>query len=97
LSSAWNIFSAPDVAPALEESDAAEPDVAELPVELFSLALGAPVVPPALPADPLPLVVCAARGVAKAAATAKAITVLKFISISLRCAGCARVYETSVR
>jgi hypothetical protein len=96
LSNAWNIFSAPDIAaPALGEADApelaepdvpdaADPDIEEPPGALFSVALGAPVVPLALPADPLPPVVCAARGVAKAAATAKAVTVLKFIYISFR-------------
>jgi hypothetical protein len=109
LSNAWNIFSAPDiVAPALGEPDApelaepdapdaADPDIEEPPAELFSVALGAPVVPLALPPDPLLPVVCAASGAAKAAATAKANTVLKFISISLGLLAWAGVYKTSVR
>jgi hypothetical protein len=69
-------------APELAEPDApdaADPDAGEPPAELFSVALGALVVPLAPPADPLPPVVCAATGAAKAATTAKAITVLMFI------------------
>lgn len=91
LSNPWNIFSAPDiVAPVPAEPalpDAVEPDPEEPAAEPFSVALGALVVllGLALPADPLLLpVVCAANGAAKAAATAKAITVLTFISVSLR-------------
>jgi hypothetical protein len=85
LSMDWNIFSAPEVAPAAAEPVApelAEPDAPE-PAEPD--ALGAAVVPLELPLEALSPYVWAASGKLKAAATAAAIKVFMFIVISPLC------------
>jgi hypothetical protein len=75
LSSAWNIFSAPDsLAPALAEPDAPVPADPEV------VALGVVLVPSELEA--LSLSPAAHRGIAKAAAIDAAITVFIFIAVS---------------